>query len=60
MATYLSDDDFTDYLGKLGNYFVASHRKHIWESLSEVEKIRAYEIGRKAAKEINRMLKSLE
>ena len=59
IATYQRDDDFLDYMGKLGNYFIASHRKHIWESLSDVEKIRAYEVGRKAAKEIHKMVKSL-
>lgn len=60
IVTYNRDDDFVDYLGKLGNYFIASHRKHIWESLSDVEKIRAYEIGRKAAKEIAKLLRSLK
>jgi hypothetical protein len=59
IVTYQRDDDFLDFIGKLGNYFIASHRKHVWESFSDVEKIRAYEIGRKAAKEIQRMLKSL-
>ena len=57
IVTYQRDDDFLDYMGKLGNYFVASHRKHIWESLSDVEKIRAYEIGRKVAKEIQDLVK---
>jgi hypothetical protein len=60
IMTYQRDDNFLDYMGKLGNYFVASHRKHIWESLSDVEKIRAYEIGRKAAKEIQKIIKSLK
>jgi hypothetical protein len=58
ILTYQKDDDFTAYLGKLGNYFIASHRKHIWESLSDLEKIRAFQIGRKAAKEIHKMIRS--
>ena len=59
IVTYNRDDGFLDYLAKLGDYFVASHRKHIWESLSDIEKIRAYEIGRKAAKEIAKLIKPL-
>lgn len=60
IVTYQGDDDFLDYVGKLGNYFVASHRKHVWESFSDIEKIRAYEIGRKATKEIHKLIKSLK
>ena len=59
IMAYQKDDDFTAYLGKLGNYFISSHRKHVWESLSDLEKIRAFQIGLKAAKEIKKMMKSL-
>ena len=59
IVTYNRDDGFLDYLGKLGDYFIASHRQHIWESLSDIEKIRAYEIGRKTAKEIAKLIKPL-